>query len=282
MDEGRESGDGRVQGERAGMDCIPYSGGEIRYEIVRGRRKRTVAIRLDSASAVTVFAPRRLGEESIRTIVRKKAPWILRRQAKIRESGETHPPKQYVSGEVFPYLGRRYRLEVSPLSREGEPVCRHGQGRLDISSLSREGAPICRLKQGRFRVEIPKGLDGDKGRAAVKQAVREWYMRRAEETIRKRLPRFAEKLGVKAAGIEIRDQKGRWGSCSRTGILRFNWRIVAAFPDLLDYLIVHELSHLLHPDHSPRFWQEVRCLIPECDRMRAQLREHGPVAAQLG
>jgi hypothetical protein len=244
------------------MDCIPYDGDEIRYEIVRGRRKRTVAIRLDSASAVTVFAPRRLDEEGIRAIVRKKAPWILRKQAKIRESGAAHPPKQYISGEVFPYLGRRYRLEVS--------------------SLSREGAPLCRLKRGRFRVEIPMALSGEKGRAAVKRAVREWYQRRAEERIRERLPLFAAELGVKAAGIEIRDQKGRWGSCSRTGVLRFNWRIAAASPDLVDYLIVHELSHLLHPDHSPRFWQCVGRLIPDCDRMRALLREHGPVAAQLG
>jgi hypothetical protein len=231
---------------------------------------------------VTVFAPRRLGEESIRTIVRKKAPWILRRQAKIREAGAAYPPKEYVSGEVFPYLGRRYRLEVSPFSGHAVPICRLRQGRLDISSLSREGAPVCRLLRGRLRVEIPRALSGEKARAAVKRAVREWYLRRAEEKIRERLPRFAAELGVKAAGIEIRDQKGRWGSCSRTGTLRFNWRIVASPLDLLDYLIVHELSHLLHPNHSSRFWREVRRLIPECDRMRARLREHGPVAAQFG
>ncbi|MFH2076845.1 MAG: M48 family metallopeptidase, partial [Pseudomonadota bacterium] len=97
-----------------------------------------------------------------------------------------------------------------------------------------------------------------------------------------RLPRFAGQLGVQAAVIEIRDQKRRWGSCSRSGILRFNWRIVASPVAVLDYLLVHELCHLIHPDHSLRFWNQVQILIPDFEKKRVLLKEHGLIAGELG
>lgn len=244
------------------MDCIQYGSTEIHYEIVRGKRKRTVAIRLDPQSAVTVLAPKGLADGKIRMIVHKKARWIIRRQAQIRELSQAYPGKQYINGESFPYLGRHYRLKVT--------------------QTKAAQAPACGLRGGRLRVEIRAGLSGKEGRTAVKQTVREWYWRRAAEKIRERLPRFAGQLGVQAAAIEIRDQKRRWGSCSRSGILRFNWRIVAAPVAVLDYLLVHELCHLIHPDHSLRFWNQVQILIPDFEKKRVLLKEHGLIAGQLG
>jgi predicted metal-dependent hydrolase len=120
------------------------------------------------------------------------------------------------------------------------------------------------------RAQCPKlGLDRlAVSKSEARAAAREVVSTLAEEE--------AARLDVTYERIRIGDQRTRWGSCSARGTLSFNWRLVLAPPDVLDYVVVHELAHLLVPDHSPRFWQLVEQRRPQWRAQRAWLREHGP------
>ena len=98
----------------------------------------------------------------------------------------------------------------------------------------------------------------------------------AVRIINERVAIYAEKLQLRPKKITVKDQRRRWGSCSaRTGALHFNWRIVMAPPEVIDYVVVHELAHIRHPDHSRSFWSLVAQFIPDYKKRRKWLREHG-------
>jgi predicted metal-dependent hydrolase len=234
---------------------------QINYEIVRGDRKKTVAIHV-GPDAITVRAPKQLGQDRIIAIMKKKAGVIIDRQERIRRESSCHPPKEFVSGESFPYLGKQYRLKIIK----------------SVNGLNNK----CHLINGRLQVEINKNLEGEKARDAVKEALTNWYKIHATEKINDRLPHLAKKLGRKPTAVQIKDQKRRWASCSRTGVIRFNWKIIAAPVSVLDYLIVHELCHLFYQNHSISYWAKVRTIIPDFRRSRTWLKDHSFIIGDAG
>lgn len=233
------------------MNCIQYGNKKIDFEIKRGNRKKTVAIHVNIPT-VTVLAPKRLDEEKIRMIIQKKARWIIEKQELMERNKYLNPAKEFVSGESFLYLGRQYRLKV-------------------IKSAAGE-AEKCKLINGRLRVEIDRNLDGEKGKRTVEKALTAWYLEHAEGKIRERTGRFAKQLGRLPKSVEVKNHKARWGSCSQTGAIRFNWRIIMMPLSVLDYVIVHELCHLTYLHHSVKFWQEVQSIIPDYKKKRDKLK----------
>ena len=133
----------------------------------------------------------------------------------------------------------------------------------------------CRLVNGRFLVEGDGHSDGENGSSSVKRALIEWYLEHAEEKIRERVNRFAPLIGKWPVSIKIKNQEKRWGSCSRSGIIRFNWKIIMAPISVMDYVIVHELCHLIYPHHSSQFWQKVQSIIPDYEKKRHWLKGNG-------
>ena len=232
------------------MNTILYGNRVIQYNIERRKRKKTVAIHINPMATVTVFSPRHLDDEKIRMIVRKKAQWILEKQERIGRDKYSNPIKEFVSGESFPYLGKLYRLKVT---KTAEDTVRE-----------------CRLVNGRFLVEI--NGNHEVNRAAVKKALVDWYLGRAETKIKERLDLFSKQIGKWPVSIKIKNQERRWGSCSRNGSIRFNWRIIMAPISIMDYVIVHELCHLIYSHHSPPFWQKVQSIIPDYRRRRNWLK----------
>ncbi|MBN1382779.1 MAG: M48 family metallopeptidase [Deltaproteobacteria bacterium] len=235
------------------MRRIRYGNRDIHYDVKRGKRKKTVAIHVD-ADTVTIMAPKRLAEDEIRQIIEKKARWIYERQERIRADSLNHIGKKYVSGEHFPYLGRQYCLEVIERAGLVEPVCKRLGGCLQVS--------------------IRPDLRDEPRREAVKRALNDWYRKRAEIRIRERIPFFAGQLGVFPQSIRIKEQKTQWGSCSRSGSVRFNWKIIMAPQSIVDYVIVHELCHLIYNHHQTQFWEEVESVIPDYEVKKGWLREH--------
>jgi len=235
------------------MHSISSGEETIYFEIRRGRRKKSVAILIGPKAQVVVLAPRYLDEERIRAIVQKKARWIIEKQELARVIRSLNPPKEFVGGETFPYLGRRYRLEVIR------------------STVKKEKK--CKLIRGQLRVEIGQELGEKEARMRVKKALLDWYFERAASEIRERIDPWAEQIGKWPRSIEIKDQKARWGSCSASGVIRFNWEIIMAPPPVVDYVIVHELCHLIHLHHSHRFWQKVRSILPDYQESRMLLRQ---------
>ena len=175
------------------MSHILYGNRKISFEIKRGNRKKTVAIRISPNAVVTVLAPQYLDEEKIRMIVQKRAHWIIERQEQIKKNRNSNSIKQFVSGESFPYLGRYYRLKVTkPLS---------------------EGEKKCRLVNGRFFVEGNGNSSSENGSSSVKRALIEWYLEHAEEKIKERVNRFTPLIGKWPVSIKVKNQEKRWGSC---------------------------------------------------------------------
>ncbi len=235
------------------MHSISLGEETIYFEIKRGRRKKSLAILVDPRAQVIVLAPRCLQEEKIRAFVQTKARWIMEKQELVRISRSLNPPKEFVNGETFPYLGRQYRLEIIQ------------------SSVRREEK--CRLIRGRLKVEIGQGLGEKEARARVRRALLDWYFERAAGKIRERIDPWAARIGRWPQGLEIKDHRARWGSCSPSGIVRFNWKIIMAPLPVVDYVIVHELCHLFHLHHSLRFWQKVRSILPDYQKSRLLLRQ---------
>lgn len=215
-------------------------------EVIRTNRRKTADIRIEDGM-VSVVVPMHLPTDKINQLLTAKRRWIKEKLALQREAS---PPsaKQYVSGEAFSYLGRNYRLKV-----ERGPY-----------------APV-RLIHGRLLVTLPHGTEYPH---MVRNALVRWYKRQAEQRLKEKVSRYAPMVGVEPAGVEIKSFKSRWGSCTARGKLEFNWRIMMAPHRMVDYVVIHELCHLLRHDHSPQFWKEVARVMPDYQQCREWLKNH--------
>ena len=243
------------------MEQITYGNNKIKFNIKRGRRKKTVALQIQPNSTVMVLSPYFLDKDKIKEVVLKRARWIIQKQEKIKKLNAEMPKKEFVSGESFPYLGREYRLKV--IKSQDEKFC------------------PCKLMAGRFYVEINNKFSGRVASKIVKEKMLEWYIERAKEKITERTQRYFKLIGIIPQKIIIRNQQKRWGSCSHSGVLRFNWKVIMAPISVLDYVIVHELCHLIHQNHSHDFWHKVGSIIPDYKKKREWLKEKSALSAQL-
>ena len=234
------------------MNSIQYGNRNINYEIKKGNRIKTVAIHINPIGSVTVLSPKSLDLESIQKILYKRGKWIIEKQEQVKKNTDAISVKQFVSGESFPYLGRYYRLKVMQLNGETEDKCR--------------------LVGGRLVVEINGKANSKYDKSAIKKALMNWYLQHAEDKIGERVIRIAQLVGKGPVSIKIKNQDKRWGSCSKSGIIRFNWKVIMAPISIMDYVIVHELCHLIHPHHSPQFWRRVQSVIPDYRRKRDLLK----------
>ena len=236
------------------MSYIKYGNKKIFFKIERSHRRKTVGIYVSPKEDVVVRAPKFVKVDKIKEIVRKRARWIIEKQELLKNHSYLGSVKEFVSGEAFPYLGKQYRLKVIKSSTEKEEKCK--------------------LINGRFLVGINGNLNSEKIKRVAKKTLIEWYLERANEKIPERVNLYAHQIGKWPAKVEIKDHRRRWGSCSRDGIVRFNWKIIMAPVTILDYVIVHELCHLIHQHHYAQFWQKVQTIIPDYAKRRDRLREY--------
>ncbi len=229
-------------------DSITCEHGVIDYVVVRSKRRRkTLSLTVDEISNTRVSVPMRTSRRDIQAFVKKHASWIVRARA-ARRAGP--PPMQFNSGETIPYLGRQLLLEVVEGTRS---------------------RPSVHLEAECVRITAPAGLDSESRATALRQALVRWYREQATEHIVATTALRAAETGLEPKDVRIRDQRRRWGSCSRDGTLRFNWRLVMMPPELVDYVVVHELCHLRVPNHSATFWSEVARFMPAYIARRTQL-----------
>jgi predicted metal-dependent hydrolase len=227
---------------------IQYGGTTIAYELAYAPRK-TLAICVTPDLRVSVTAPLDTNLEEIAARVRKRAPWIMRQQRELEQYLPKIPPRQYVSGETHRYLGRQYRLKVS----EGQPE-------------------YVKLARGWLAVVTPDKTDCQR----VQQLVEGWYQQQAERVFPERLRamqlRF-QHLSITEPELRIKDLVARWGSCSGSGIITLNRKLMQVAKPCIDYVIVHELCHLIEHNHSPRFYLLLDQLLPDWRERRKRLNE---------
>ena len=231
---------------------VRFGNTTIEYEVRRSKRRRkTVQITMDGGG-VQVAAPMTTPDNELRAIVRSRAPWIL---GHATDEMLEAAPKRFVSGETLPYLGRNARMIVDT-----------GDVRW----------PEIRFDHWRFRVSVPEGLEGEERQQRIRRAIVGWYRNRAAERLPNVVERWWPRLGNgERSRVLIRDQRQRWGSCAPDGTLRFNWRTTMLPPALIEYVVVHELAHLTHRNHSTEFWSLVGDAMPDSQQRRQRLREAG-------
>ncbi len=223
-------------------------------EIKRTGRKRSVGFSVRWPDTMVVTAPKRLDKNALTEMIKSRHAWAERRINRLSEEyGRLGLPKQHTGGETFPYLGEQYPLTV---------IASGGRTR-----------PKCRLDDGRFVVEI-KLADEDEQPVLVKKALDNWYRAQAEQILTDSVKRWTPLVGAIPVSVQIRNQRSRWGSCSRKGAINLNWRLVLLPPDLLDYVVVHELYHLKRADHSSKYWALVEKSIPDHKKKRRLLHTY--------
>ncbi|MFC5440029.1 M48 family metallopeptidase [Rhodanobacter ginsenosidimutans] len=219
---------------------------ELSYEIRRSTKRKKLTITVERDRSVVVHAPANVSDGAVRQLVDKKRLWLFEKlQHEQKYQPLPHPPgKELVNGEAALYLGRAYRIELVDDSDGG------------IRFAGKFLIPRSHVRQRR-------------------QVLRQWYVERAREKILPRVCSQAHGLGVAFEQATINDSCYRWGSCTPGNNLHFNWRLIKAPMFVIDYVIVHELAHLIEANHTPRFWNIVRAQLTAMDRARDWLRDNG-------
>lgn len=221
---------------------------ELDYRVVYSKRK-TLTITVERDRSIVVKAPEEVTPEKIREVVESRKLWLFEKTRHAQKYRPLpHPPgKELVTGESMPYLGRQYRIEL---------VDGDGDVRFEQIFL------------------VPRAL------ADKSMAFRDWFMARAEEKILPRVAMYARNLGVTYKDAKIGNGKYRWGSCTPSDNAILNWRLIKAPMFVIDYVVVHELAHLIEQNHTPRFWNIVKAQAPSMEKAKAWLQKHGALLEQ--
>ena len=237
--------DAGVSLRRAPIDSLTVD--DLRFTMRWSSRRRTVGITVKRDGELVLAAPVRTSQRRLEAVVREKSPWVRRKLAEFEALGPPPEPRRVAAGELFPYLGRDYRLVLA--AAPSEPVA-----------------------LGHDTLEVDASLDGE-----ARAAVLAWYRARATEHVEAAVARFVPLVGAAPARVVVRDiGKRRWGVCEhRTLTVTFHWQLVTQPPDLVDYVVVHELAHLHEPNHGKEFWRRVADVLPDFKDRRKRLRERG-------
>ena len=223
---------------------------DIEYQLLPGTDRQTTDIVIERNGSITVRPPMRLTPEQVDETVLSKRMWIYRNLAEWRDLNATRVTREWVSGESFLYLGSSYRLQL--VREQDEPL---------------------KLKDGRFcllRSVVEAGGD-----EAAQQVFQSFYKDKGLARLGKRVAFFSPKVGVKPGAIHIKDIGYRWASCLKNGDLHFHWKCLMAPLTIIDYIVVHELCHLHHRDHSDAFWNEIDKVLPDYRKRKEWLRVRG-------
>lgn len=230
---------------RAQIDSLTVDG--LRFSVRWSSRRRTVGITVKRDGDLIVAAPARAPVRRLEEVVRAKLPWVRRKLAEFEALGPPPEPRQVVAGELFPYLGCDYPLVLA--DRPAQPVA-----------------------LGNGALEVDRALDGD-----ARAAVIAWYEARARDYIAEAVARFAPLVGAAPAAVVVRDLgRRRWGVCDHRSLtVTFHWQLITQPPDLVDYVVIHELTHLHEPNHGADFWQRVADVLPDYKERRRRLSRGG-------
>jgi predicted metal-dependent hydrolase len=212
-------------------------------QLIRSKR-RTISLEINQDGSLIVRAPQHAPIEEIHTLVNSKKNWIIKKQNLAYELAQEAPPKQFVSGEMFLYLGKLHQLNI--VADQVDPLVLNGNFLLAAES-----------------------------QRSARQVFEIWYRKQAAQVIKPRTAILAEQNGFTVSIIRINGAKTRWGSCGPKGSLNFPYRLVMAPEDVIDYVIIHELVHLRTRDHSKSYWRVVQGIMPDYKTRLNWLQENG-------
>jgi predicted metal-dependent hydrolase len=225
---------------------ITLDGRTIPYAVRRSSRARHVRLEVGMETILTVVIPRAYPVKRLPGLLKNKKRWILDNLARRSEVSPPFSAQQIRSGDVVSYLGRQ----------------------LKVVARGNSGSERVRLDHNRLVVNLTSDSED------LSTVLERWYRAQAAELIQEKTEKWCTKLGVNHNKVTIRGQKRRWASCSPRGNLSFNWKLVMAPEPIIDYVIIHELTHLKEMNHSKRFWQLVAEYCSEWREHKKWLRMH--------
>jgi len=226
---------------------------DLTFEVRWSSRRKTVELSVERDGSLVIRAPKGTADSVLEGFVRDKTFWLYTKLAEKEALQQPVAAKEFVSGEGFPYLGKNYRLLV----------------------VDEQESPL-KLEAGRFKMLRSEAAAG-RGRDLFIN----WYMGHARPWIRRRVALLAPRFGAAPTSVEVRELGFRWGSCGKAGGLNFNWATILLPPSVVEYVVAHELVHLLEPNHTPEFWQRVERAMPDYEQRKVWLAEHGAGYVQL-
>ena len=215
------------------------------FEVHRSDQRKTMQITVERSGALSIVAPSTVPEQHLIDFVEEKLLWI---HTKIEEKASLQkkaPVKEFVDGEGFLYLGKSYRLRLVDKQL------------IDLS-----------LKNGRFCLRQSAIHRG-------REVFVSWYARRAQNWFEKQVAEHANRMDVAVKEVAVQDLGFRWGSFGADGRVSFHWKAILLPPRIAQYVVIHELAHALHPDHSARFWMKVEQHLPDWRWRKTWLAENG-------
>lgn len=210
------------------------------YTLIRTNR-RSIALILDCNGDLTVRSPRHMSKREIDAFVLSKQDWIFKKQQEIL-SREAYLPITAEDGSTMLYLGNSYKITKT-----------------NTGTVMLDGTQLL----------IPYSFITDDLIA--------WYKREALPIFRERVDYYANLMGVSYSALKLSGAKTRWGSCSAKDSLNLSWRLILCPPSVIDYVVVHELSHITHKDHSTLFWARVASILPDYKKERNWLKDNGKI-----
>jgi predicted metal-dependent hydrolase len=223
---------------------------DIEYRLLPGTSRQTTDIVIERDGRVTVRPPARMTPEQVDDTVLSRRLWIYRNLAEWRDLNSTRVVREWINGESFLYLGSAYRLLL--VAEQDEPV---------------------KLKDGRFC--LLRSVVDEGGKAAAQDAFKNFYVARGKTRLAQRVEHFAPRVGVRPGPLQVKELGYRWASSLPGGGLHFHWKALMAPPKIIDYIVVHELCHMHHRDHTDLFWNEVDKVMPDYRERKEWLRQRG-------
>jgi predicted metal-dependent hydrolase len=216
---------------------------QFEYEVKYSHRK-TLNITVERDRKIIVRAPEHLSIESIEKIVQSKRQWIKEKLNHAQKSPLVPESKEFISGETLMYLGKNYQLLVVDEEIDG----------IEFNQ--------------RFHI-------ARKNQSNANELFKKWYLKQALDKIKPLADEYAKNLGVKYNGCKTSEMKYRWGSCTPSNNIIFNWRIIKAPTYVVSYLVAHELVHLIEDNHTPRFWNILSIQVPNYQKAKDWLKKNG-------
>ena len=237
-----------------------YNDEIIQIHIVRSKRK-TMSISVDQDGSVTIKAPCLFPtDQEILTFVEQKIDWILKQRGRQQEREDMKLVRRFETDYSFPYLGEERLVKMQSGKKNG-----------------------ITYENGMFIIETPfyealvNNYEADENKKVIEKLqsdLKKWYKNQAYAYISKRVEHYRSIIGVTVRDISIKSRKRQWGSCDSNGCLTFSWRLVMARPEAIDYVVVHELCHRKHMDHSREFWNLVQKYMPDFKEQKQWLEEN--------
>jgi len=236
------------------VDSIIINQRKIPFELRRSARAKRLRLQIESDKPQLVLVvPRYVLKFQIDSFISRQTPWIEKNWKKVEKSMILKPKRKNQDGDTYFYFGEPLSLRLIP-------------------SVSWKSS--IKLNGNQLEITLHKAISQTEGRKAIKKTVEEFYKTKASEVIHDRLEFFNEHYGLEFKRVTFRNQKTRWGSCSAAKNLNFNWRLIMAPIEIIDYVVVHELCHLKYMNHSAAFWKLVSEEVSDYKEKRKWLKDN--------